>query len=91
MRDFIAWLLSLFLPARGNRRAETVQTQRAPRPLATPRAARTVDVIEADGLPLVRPYLVAHEQAQERQRQRNRRRAAVLASLGQDYVPAVGA
>ncbi|WP_282702859.1 hypothetical protein [Streptomyces sp. CC219B] len=37
-----------------------------------------------DGVPLVRPYLAAWER--ELRLQRERRRAAVLATLGQDYV-----
>ncbi|QMV12303.1 hypothetical protein GJU35_13820 [Streptomyces lincolnensis] len=52
----------------------------------------SVDVISADGLPLVRPYLTAWERErdeQDRRRlQRDRRQAAVLATLGQDYTPA---
>lgn len=93
MRDFIAWLLSLFLPARGKRRgtpAPTAPTRTVSRPLPTPRAPRP-EVINADGMPLVRPYLVHWERQQEAHRQRERRRAAVLASLGQDYIPAVSA
>jgi hypothetical protein len=61
-------------------------------PIRTRSAARcqhASDVIEADFLPLVKPYLVAHEQAQERRRQMERRHAAVLAVVGQDYVPEV--
>ncbi|GAA2419449.1 hypothetical protein GCM10010421_00390 [Streptomyces glaucus] len=48
-------------------------------------------VVRADGSPLVRPYLVAHERKQERRRQRDRRRAAVPATLGQDYLAGVTA
>ncbi|WP_307043126.1 hypothetical protein [Streptomyces achromogenes] len=52
-------------------------------------------MILADGLPLVRPYLAVWERerdALDRGRlQRERRRAAVLATLGQDYVPAEAA
>ncbi|WP_258564223.1 hypothetical protein [Streptomyces himalayensis] len=48
-------------------------------------------MINADGLPLVRPYLVHLERHEERQRQRERRRALVLATMGQDYIPAVSA
>ncbi|MGW2931784.1 hypothetical protein ACWDA7_07940 [Streptomyces sp. NPDC001156] len=36
-------------------------------------------------MPLVRPYLVHWERQRERLRQRDRRRAAVLATMGQDY------
>jgi hypothetical protein len=90
MRDPISALLAWFLPARGKHRAETVSTVTARR-LPAHRSPRPAEVIEADFLSLVRPYVVAHERAQERSRQRERRRAAVLASLGQDYVPAVTA
>ncbi|MER5917703.1 hypothetical protein ABT124_47250 [Streptomyces sp. NPDC001982] len=90
MRSVLALILSVLLTVRGMRWAETVPT--APvRPLPAPRCQRPADVIETDSLPLVRPYLVAHEQAQERRRQRARRRAAVLAVMGQDYVPTVTA
>ncbi|MFJ9996095.1 hypothetical protein [Streptomyces werraensis] len=52
---------------------------------------RPVPYIEADGLPLVRPYVIAWEREQEQRRQRERRRAAVLATLGQDYPAGVTA
>lgn len=54
-------------------------------PLA-PRQGSAEDfaLIVADGLPLVRPYLIACEREQERLRQRYGRHAAVLAPLGQD-------
>ncbi|WP_248844917.1 hypothetical protein [Streptomyces griseorubiginosus] len=42
-------------------------------------------------MPLVRPYVVEWERERDerdrRRLQRERRRAAVLATLGQDYVP----
>lgn len=63
MRSLLAAVLSLFLPPRGAHRRLT------PTPFAAVPAQRTVharrtrpvpaDVILADGLPLVRPYLVA--------------------------------
>ncbi|GAA0907053.1 hypothetical protein [Streptomyces thermoalcalitolerans] len=51
-------------------------------------------VIVADGLPLVRPYLLAYEtyeREQERLWQRGGRCAAVLASLGQGHLAGVTA
>jgi len=52
-------------------------------------------VILVDGLPLVRPYVAVWERERDaldrRHVQRERRRAAVLATLGQDYVPAEAA
>ncbi|MCX5524146.1 hypothetical protein OG342_14915 [Streptomyces bobili] len=42
-------------------------------------------VIVADGLPLVRPYVIQNEQERERQRQRDRRTAATLATIGIDF------
>lgn len=91
MRSVLTLILSVLLTVRGMRWAETVPTTAPVRPLPAPRCQRPADVIEANSPPLVRPYLVAHEQAQERRRQRERRRAAVLAVMGQDYVPAVTA
>jgi hypothetical protein len=84
MRNLIAALLAWFLPPRGAHRAEVVSTAPA-RALPTPLAPRPVDVIDADTLPLIRPYVLAHEQAQERWRQRERGAAAALATFGIDY------
>ncbi|MFE5157861.1 hypothetical protein ACFRNT_04885 [Streptomyces sp. NPDC056697] len=38
---------------------------------------------------MVRPYLVAHEQRQGRQRQPQRSRALMLATAGVDFLPEV--
>ncbi|MEU8650283.1 hypothetical protein [Streptomyces sp. NPDC048737] len=63
MRSLLAAVLSLFLPPRGAHRALapfpflSVPAQR-PAPARRPRP-RPADVILADGLPLVRPYLAA--------------------------------
>ncbi|MFF1543940.1 hypothetical protein [Streptomyces sp. NPDC058291] len=96
MRSLLAAILSLFLPPRGAHRAlgpspfPAVPPQ--PRARATGTRPAPADVILADGLPLVRPYLAVWEgerDALDRRRlQRERRRAAVLAALGQDHVPA---
>ncbi|KQX82731.1 hypothetical protein [Streptomyces sp. Root1310] len=91
MRSLLAAILSLFLPPRGAHRAL------APSPLPTPaaRAQRPADVVLVDGLPLVRPYLAVWERERDardrRHLQRERHRAAVLATLGQDRVPAEAA
>lgn len=86
MRTLLAALLALFLPARGKRRATPAPAvRRVPRPLPAPRSPRPLDVIEADGLPLVRPFLIAHERQRERELQRERRIASTLASMGIDY------
>ncbi len=96
MRTLLALVLSWLLPARGKRRATEevrsaypITADSSTRRLTITRDAvgvgRPVPYIEADGLPLVRPYVIAHEREQERRRQRARRRAAVLATLGQDY------
>ncbi len=86
MRSLLAALLALFLPARGKRRAAPAPVVRpVPRPLPAPRAPRPADVIDADRLPLVRPFVIAHERQQERERQRERRTAAALAAFGIDY------
>ncbi|MFI9758157.1 hypothetical protein ACIHFB_09485 [Streptomyces sp. NPDC051963] len=101
MRSLLAAVLSLFLPARGAHRA----TGRPPSlssnpPIPAHQPARTArrtraypaDIVLADGLPLVRPYLGVWERERDeqdhRRLQRDRRRAAVLATLGQDYIPA---
>lgn len=53
------------------------------------RSPRPPAYLRGEDTPLIRPYLIAWEREQERQRlhrlQRDRRRAAVLATLGQDY------
>lgn len=87
MRDCIAWLLGLFLPARGKRRAEGVPT---PTPTPTPEPAPYVRPYDAplrgEDVALVRPYLIAWEQGRERALQRERRTAATLATMGIDFV-----
>ncbi|KUO13767.1 hypothetical protein [Streptomyces sp. DSM 15324] len=91
MRSLLAAILSLFLPPRGAHRALAVAPfSTASPPLRRTRACRP-DTIPADGLPLVRPYLAVWERERDerdrRHLQQERRRAAVLATLGQDYVP----
>ncbi|WP_257040759.1 hypothetical protein [Streptomyces sp. TLI_55] len=65
-------------------------------PAAVPKITSThrpyaADVIHVDSLPIVRPYLAVWERERDerdhRHLQRERRRAAVLATLGQDYIP----
>ncbi|MEV0690472.1 hypothetical protein [Streptomyces sp. NPDC050388] len=102
MRTLLALILSWLMPAQGKRRRPAAGTQKVSTSEAAPirrliitsdalGVGRPVPFIEVDGLPLVRPYLVAHEREQERRRQRDRRRAAVLATLGQDYPAGVAA
>ncbi|THA98837.1 hypothetical protein E6R61_05690 [Streptomyces sp. LRa12] len=91
MRNLIVALLGWLLPSQGKRRAvSTAPAPTAPapvrRPLPAPRSPRPVDVIDADRLPLVRPFLIAHERERERALQRERRTAATLATLGIDYL-----
>jgi hypothetical protein len=87
VRSLLERLLSLFLPARGKRRAEAVPTQPelAPARSLTVTTRTVFPVIDADALPLVRPYLLRHEQEQERQRQAERRIALALATMGIDF------
>ena len=96
MRSLLATLLSWLMPARGKRRrpAEgyenvvTVEAAPTRRLVITSDAVgvgRPATFIEADGLPLVRPYVIAHEREQERRRQRDRRTALTLATLGIDF------
>ena len=88
MRTLLEWPPSLFLPARGKRRADTAPAvQPAPTPVrrlvrTTRPAAR---IIDGDATALVRPFLVAHEKEQERQRQAERRVALALATMGIDF------
>ncbi|MDX3802718.1 hypothetical protein [Streptomyces sp. AK04-3B] len=97
MRSLLAAILSFFLPPRGAHRAPGGPEFRTAPPCVLPRPARPRpgDVILADGLPLVRPYLAVWEREREAldrgRLQRERRRAAVLATLGQDFVPAEAA
>lgn len=97
MRSLLAVLLSWLMPSTGKRRAplaptqhpltgEPTQTLGVVRPaLSTPRSPRPADLVVADGSPLVRPYVIQHEQERERQRQRDRRTALTLATLGIDF------
>ncbi|MER6561005.1 hypothetical protein ABT300_25395 [Streptomyces sp. NPDC001027] len=93
MRSLLAAILSLFLPPRGAHRAPGGPVFRTAPPCMPPRRTQPcpADVLLADGLPLVRPYLAAWECERDaldrRHVQRERRRAAVLATMGQDYVP----
>ena len=95
MSSLLAAILSLFLPPRGAHRSldrYPFPAVSAPRPAHARRPRPYApDVIPADGLPLVRPYLAVWERERDaldrRHLQRERRRAAVLATLGQDYVP----
>ncbi|BBC35187.1 hypothetical protein SGFS_064810 [Streptomyces graminofaciens] len=92
MRSLMAAILTFFLPPRGAHRAAVSRQGLTPWPPCPPRPPHPhSEVILADGLPLVRPYVAVWERERDeldRQRlQRARRRAAVLATLGQDYVP----
>lgn len=101
MRSLLTAILSLFLPSRGVHRAtgrppslNSTPSTPAHQPAPTARRTRAylADIVLADGFPLVRPYLGVWERERDeqdhRRLQRNRRRAAVLATLGQDYIPA---
>ncbi|MFG3032713.1 hypothetical protein ACGFZJ_29865 [Streptomyces sp. NPDC048253] len=94
MRSLLAAILSLFLLPRGAHRAPGAPAFPTFSPGVAARRTRPcpADVILVDGRPLVRPYLAVWERERDardrRQLQRERRRAAVLATLGQDYVPA---
>lgn len=87
MRNPIATLLARFLPPRGAHRADPPPVRR---PVVPPSPARrsarpSADVIPADAVPLVRPYVVHWEQHCERRLQQERRIAATLATFGVDY------
>ncbi|MFF3310032.1 hypothetical protein [Streptomyces sp. NPDC002952] len=98
MRSLLAAILTVFLPARGpHRSAEPPPplplTPCPPAPELPPviTCPHPADIITADGMLLVRRYVVEWERERDehdrRRLQRERRRAAVLATLGQDYVP----
>lgn len=94
MRSLLAALLSWLLPSTGRRRRPTGHTAYPParRLIITHhavgaghpahRSPRLAAFVEADGLPLVRPYLVAHEREQERLWQRDTRIALTPAAFG---------
>jgi hypothetical protein len=97
MRSLLAAILSLFLPARGTHRSAAqpplplISCPPAPEPSLAITCPYPADVITVDAMSLVRPYVVEWERERDehdrRRLQRERRRAAVLATLGQDYVP----
>ncbi|MDR6978678.1 hypothetical protein J2X68_005404 [Streptomyces sp. 3330] len=95
MRSLLAAILSLFLPPRGAHRALDPLPPAFPLPSPAASARRPVDVVLADGLPLVRPYLAVWERERDardrRHLPRERHRTAVLAALGQDRLPAEAA
>ncbi|WP_060905029.1 hypothetical protein [Streptomyces scabiei] len=93
MRSLLAAILSLFLPARGAHRAvvsppAALFCPPVPASRPAPPCPFLGDVVWGDGLPLVRPYVVVWERERDeldrRRLQRARRRAAVLATMGQD-------
>ncbi|WP_062648277.1 hypothetical protein [Streptomyces maremycinicus] len=68
MRSLLAAVLSLFLPPRGAHRAPGVPvfpTAHPYLPARRPRRTSPADVILADGLPLVRPYLTVWERERD--------------------------
>ncbi|QDY76879.1 hypothetical protein [Streptomyces qinzhouensis] len=85
MRDSIAralaWVLSLFFPARGRHRAPKPST---PVIICAPLLARTMPVPERLSIP---PYTdtCSARQEQEEQRRRERRTALAFAVIGIDY------
>lgn len=101
MRSLLAAILTFFLPARGAHRS--AEPPSPPPPIPRPSMAATApersplipythpaEAVTDDGMPLVRPYVIEWERERDerdRRLQRERRRAAALASLRQDYVP----
>ena len=83
MRNLIAALIAWLMPPTGKRRAPVLaqREQRAVRRTAI----RPLVVIDGDALPMVRPYVVAHERKRELRIQRERRTALALATVGIDY------
>jgi hypothetical protein len=92
MRSLLTAFLRFFLPPTGTHRAEAPALTRPSMPAHRPAPSRPCPhVVLVDGLPLVRPYIALWERERDelegRRLQRERRRAAVLATMGQDYVP----
>ncbi|MCD9878335.1 hypothetical protein [Streptomyces guryensis] len=87
MRSLLAAILRLFLPPRGAHRtdASPFLIARPPAPAHLPRP-RPLDVIAADGQPLVRPYVVAWEHERD-EREREQHRARALTPLYPDRSP----
>ncbi|WP_405671727.1 hypothetical protein [Streptomyces sp. NBC_01530] len=90
MRSLLAAILSLFLPPRGAHRTDVPPSLTArppvPAPARRPRP-RPVDVIAADGQPLVRPYLVVWERERDERERRLRRERRRVASSRPDRLP----
>ena len=84
MGTVLRWLFETLYRPTTQRRAPVPDATRPVRP-PLPRRARFAQPIDGDAVPLVRPYLVAHERRVEAYRQRERRRALVLATMGIDY------
>jgi hypothetical protein len=87
MRSLLAAILSLFLPPRGAHRTDAPPSliPCPPVPAHRPRP-RPLDVISADGQPLVRPYVVVWERERD-EREREQRRLAALTPLRPDHSP----
>ncbi|PTM98080.1 hypothetical protein C7821_103293 [Streptomyces sp. VMFN-G11Ma] len=87
MRSLLAAILSPFLPPRGAHRTDAPPslTTRPPAPAHRPRP-RPLDVIFADGQPLVRPYVVVWERERD-EREREQRRLAALTPRRPDHFP----
>lgn len=61
MRTLLEFVLRLLLPGKGKRRAAQAPTLPAPAlPDSTVRLPR-MDYIDAEAIPIVRPYVLAHE------------------------------
>ncbi|WP_225097883.1 hypothetical protein [Streptomyces sp. CoH27] len=88
MRSLLTAILHLFLPPSGVHRASPTLTPTSP-PLPPRPVKPPLPVVLADNQPLVRPYVTLWERERDeldrRRLQRERRRAAVLATMGQDY------
>ncbi|MEV0924027.1 hypothetical protein AB0I99_02620 [Streptomyces spongiicola] len=54
-----------------------------------PLTALRAQILRGEDGALVRPYLIAWEQEQERRGRRDRRRATVLAALGREFAAGV--
>jgi hypothetical protein len=87
MRSLLAAILSLFLPPRGAHRTDAPPSLIPCPPVPAHRPGpRPLDVISADGQPLVRPYVVVWERERD-EREREARRLAARTPQRLDRFP----
>jgi hypothetical protein len=85
MRTLFALRLALVMPARKHRREPIRETRQLESvPIRCRRLQESAQLVGEEAA-VIWPYVIAWEREQERRRQRGRRRAALLARMGQTY------